>query len=158
MRLPSSCFLLLIALAGCTVSVSTEPPAAPPPLVAGTPAQQQDAFAAAKEIVHTLDRGDFAGAWDQSSSTFKGMAAKPVFVTMMGATRGKLGKPSPRGAPKIGFGEQVDANGPKGEFAVVEVETHFGKKAIVEKVVLVRESGQWKLVGYFMRSTTSHQF
>ena len=86
---------LLVLLAGCNFSFSTEPPPAVPPLTEGTPEQQETALQAAKAIVHTLDRGEFDVAWEQSSSLFKGMAAKPLFVTMMSSTRGKLGKPAP---------------------------------------------------------------
>lgn len=148
---------LLVLLAGCNFSFSTEPPPAVPPLTEGTPEQQETALQAAKAIVHTLDRGEFDVAWEQSSSLFKGMAAKPLFVTMMSSTRGKLGKPAPRSTSRLGFGDQVDVNGPKGEYAIVEVDTTFGKKLIVEKVVLVREASQWKLAGYFMRSTSSYR-
>jgi hypothetical protein len=154
---PWLAFALLVLLAGCTVSVSTEPPPAVPPLTEGTPEQQKEVLKVAKAIVHTLDRGEFDAAWEQSSNQFKTMAAKPVFVTMMTSTRGRLGKPAPRSTSRLGFGEQVDFNGPRGEYAIVEVDTTFGKRLIVEKVVLVREAGQWKLVGYFMRTTSNFQ-
>lgn len=150
--------VLLLALSpfvgGCNVQFSTTPPEPLPPLQPGNQAQQQEAFLAAKSIVHGLDRGEFDAVWDASSAQMKSMINKTMFTGVMSATRKNLGKPEPRGAPRIGFASRVDADGPEGAYAVLWIETNFGGKAIAEKVVLVKESGRWKLAGYFMETNT----
>jgi len=152
------CLLLLsIALTGCNVSISTTPPEELPPLTQGTIAQKTDAFEAAKTIVKALDRGQFDQVWDESGETLKGSTYKIAFAKFMSTTRGKLGQPAPRGAPRIGFSKKIDPNLPEGDYSVVEVDTNFSGRIVTEKVVLVRESGHWKLAGYFMRTSRKTQ-
>lgn len=142
-----------MALAGCDFSVSTTTVEALPPATPGTEAQQTEVFEAAKYIVKALDRGEFDQVWENSSETLKDLTYKAVFTKGLSATRGAFDQPSPRGAPRIGFSKKIDPNFPEGDYAVVEVDTDFGGNIVTEKVVLARESGQWKLVGYFMQKT-----
>lgn len=148
-------FFLAAMLLGCNVSISTTPPEKLPPPTSGTAAQQAEAFEAAKAIVKALDRGAFDQVWEQSSQMFKGSTLKVVFTKLMPATRGNLGQPAPRGAPRIAFSKKVDANVPEGDYSIVEVDTNFSGKTVIERLVLTRESGQWKLAGYFMRTSAS---
>ena len=148
-------FLLVIALSGCNVSISTTPPEKLPSPTFGTTAQQAEAFEAAKAIVKALDRGAFDQVWEQSSETLKDSTFEAVFTKLMSATRGKLGQPAPRGAPRIGFSKKIDADLPDGDYSIVEVDTNFSGKVVTEKLVLTRESGRWKLAGYFMRTSAS---
>jgi hypothetical protein len=145
---------LAITLSACNVSISTTPPEKLPPATAGTAERQAEVFEVAKAIVHRLDRGRFDEVWDASSRMLKDATFKPAFAALMSATRGKLGKPDPRGAPRIGFAKKVDVDGPEGDYAIVEVDTTFSGKVVTEKVVLAREGEQWKLAGYFMRTST----
>ncbi len=143
--------LVLWVLCGCNVSVSTTPEkltVAQP----GTARQQAEAFEAAKSVVHAMDRGAFDEVWEGASQTLKNMTFKVVFTKTLSATRGKLGQPAPRGAPRIGFASRIDPGMPEGEFSVVEVDTNFNGSVVTEKVVMAREQGQWKLVGYFMNT------
>lgn len=156
MRVPNPLpFLLVVALSACNVSVSTTPAEKLPSATPGTPTQQAEAFEAAKAVVKALDRGAFDRVWEQSSMTLKDSTFEVVFTKLMSATRGKLGQPAPRGAARIGFLKKIDANLPEGDYSIVEVDTNFGGNIVTEKVVLIRESGQWKLAGYFMRTSAS---
>ncbi len=143
---------LLPMLAGCNIRFSTTPDESLPPIEPGTEVQQREAFEAARSIVKALDRGEFGAVWEASSRQLKDTAGKTVFTTLMSTTRKSLGKPAPRGAPRGGFTSKVDAQGPEGEYAVLWVDTDFGGKTVTEKVVMVKESGQWKLAGYFMNT------
>jgi hypothetical protein len=152
MRVHNLLLVLLMVLTGCNVSISTTPPEQLPPATPGTAAQQTEAFEAAKSIVKALDRGEFEQVWVKSSETLKRSTYQMVFIKAMSATRGKLGQPAPRGAPRIGFTRKIDPNLPDGDYSVVEVDTDFGGKIVTEKLVLTRESGQWRLAGYFMQT------
>jgi hypothetical protein len=146
-----------LALAGCNVDVSTTPPPQLPPATPGTAAQRDEAFQAAKAIVKALDRGEFEQVWESSSGILKRSTHRLAFTSLMSGTRGILGQPAPRGAPRIGFARQIDPGLPEGDYAVIEVDTDFAGTTVAEKIVLARESGQWKLAGYFMNTGTEAQ-
>lgn len=156
MKRPCSAIFLLLALlpffAGCNIRFSTTPDEALPPIEPGTKDQQREAFEAARSIVKAMDRGEFGAVWEASSRQLKDTAGKTVFTTLMSSTRKKLGTPSPRGAPRGGFTSRIDPGGPVGEYAVLWVDTDFSGKTVTEKVVMVKESGQWRLAGYFMNT------
>lgn len=117
---------------------------------AGTEAQNLEAFEAVKGIVHTIDEGQYEQAWENSSQLLKDMVPKFALTNMLSVTRKNLGAPSSRSAPAIGFLEKIDDSHPKGAYSVVEVDTTFGTKVVHEKIVMVKESGTWKLAGYFI--------
>lgn len=143
-----------MAMSGCNASISTTPPEKVPSSP-GTLAEQTEAFEAAKSIVKSLDRKEFDQVWERSSKIMKGTTYKVVFIKLMSTTRSNLGKPAPRGAPRIGFSKTIDPGLPEGDYSIVEVDTNFSGKIVTEKVVLARESGQWKLAGYFMKTAVT---
>lgn len=142
-----------MALTGCNVSVSTGTSDKLPPATPGTSAQQAEALEAAQSIVTAIDRGEFDQVWDHSGQLLRDSTYKVVFVKTMAGTRGNLGQPGSRGTPRVGFAKRIDPNAPEGNYSVVEVDTNFSGRTITEKVILSRESGQWKLVGYFMQTS-----
>jgi hypothetical protein len=146
--------LAALLLGACTVSFNSNNENPLPPPVAGTEAQQAEAFAAAKDIIHAIDRGEYSSVWGNSGELLKNSANEFVFTKMLEVTRGNLGKPEPRGRPRIGFTSKVDQNAPVGEYCVLEVDTDFDGTIVTEKLVLERVSGKWKLAGYFMSSKT----
>lgn len=142
--------LICTLTSGCNVSISTGSDKDQPVATAGTQAQNIEAFEAAKGIVHMIDDGKYEQVWENSSQLLKDMTPQFALTGMLTLTRKNLGTPSPRGAPLIGFLENID--GRKGEFCVVEVDTPFDKKVAHEKIVMVKESGAWKLAGYFINT------
>lgn len=154
MRIHRVLLVLLLALTGCNVSISTTPPEKLPPVTSGTVAQQTEVFTAARSIVKAMDRREFDQVWENSSQILKDSTFKAVFTRLLSATRGELGQPAPRGAPRIGFSRKIDAGLPEGDYSVVEVDTKFSRKTVTEKVILARESGQWRLAGYFMQTSS----
>lgn len=145
-----------LTLASCKVSVNSDNASALPPVTAGTSQQQAEAIRAAKQIILAMDRGEYAKIWADSSDALKQSAGEFVFVNLMKATRGALGKPKPRKQVRMGFTTKVDQDGPTGDYAVVEVDTDFGGSIVTEKVVMQRSAGSWKLAGYFMSSKKSY--
>ncbi len=145
-------FLLLFCTltSGCNFSVSTGADENQHVASPGTEAQNREAFEAAKGIVHMIDDGRYEQVWEDSSQLLKNESPKYAFTKVLSLMRKNLDPPSPRRAPAIGFLDKIDDNIPTGEFSVVEVDTTFGKKVIHEKIVMVKESGAWKLAGYFM--------
>lgn len=143
-------FVLLSCLAGCNFRISTEAPKPLPPATAGTAEQTMAVFTAGKDIVHRIDDGKYDLVWEESSDLMKRTAPKFAMKTTLSSLRKPLGKPSPRGRPAIGFTDNIDWNLPKGEYALMEFDTTFGRKVVHEKLVLSREQGTWKLAGYLI--------
>lgn len=142
--------IAILALASCKVSVNSGDPNPLPPVTAGTSQQREEAIAAAKSIIKTIDRGDYSKVWADSSDLLKDSAGEFVFVNLLKATRGNLGKPKPRNRVRVGFTSRVDPQAPIGEYCVLEVDTDFDGSLVTEKIVMLRSAGTWKLAGYFM--------
>lgn len=151
MKRLSLLLLLSLSLCGCNVSVSTTPGkvVAQP----GTAEQQAEVVRVAQSIIDEMDRGKFESVWDRSSPILKDATFKAFFTGTLAATRGNLGKSKTRGATRVGFSRKFDPNAPEGEYSVVEVDSDIAGTVVTEKFVLVRESRQWKLAGYFINST-----
>ncbi len=145
-------FLLLVCslMSGCEFSVSAGSNKGKIVATPGTEAQNREAFEAAKGIVHMIDDEQYEQVWENSSQLLKNMTPKYALTSTLSLVRKDLGAPSSRGDPAIGFTDKIDDNVPKGEFSVVEADTTFGKKVAHEKIVMVKESGAWKLAGYFV--------
>jgi len=144
--------LALLLMTGCSVSVDSGNEDKLPPAVQGTRSQNLEAFAAAKKIVHAIDREEYSGVWDDSSDILKESVSKFAFTKLLMTTRGNLGKPSPRGNPRIGFSSMIDRNAPTGDYCILIIDTDFNGTIVAEKLVMQRVSGKWKLAGYFMSS------
>jgi len=142
--------LLSMLLCGCRVNVSTEPEKIT--VQRGTDEQRAEVLRATQSIVRDMDKGSFDAVWDRSSQILKDATLKVVFTKALAATRGNLGK-AVRGQTRIGFSRKIDPNAPEGDYAVVEIDSSFDGTTVTEKVVLARESREWKLAGYFMSST-----
>lgn len=142
--------LIMLSIGACTFSVDSNSENELPPAVAGTQQQQDDAFNAAKDIIHAIDRGQYSKVWDDSSDIIKNNTNKFLFTKMLQGIRGNLGKPKPRGNPSIGFASKIDHNLPEGEYCILIIDTDFNGKIVTERVVMQRVSEKWKLAGYFV--------
>ena len=139
---------LLSMLAGCNIRFSTTPQETLPPPEPGTEAQRLEINEAAELVVAALDRREFDAVWEASGRQFKDSTGKTAFTTSLSIIRKQFEKPDSRQVAQIGFADQVDPGGQKGEYGIVWFDTTFGDKAASEKVVMQKESGQWKLAGY----------
>lgn len=144
-------FLLVfsVMLAGCNIRFSTTPEVQLPPPEPGTEAQRLEINEVAESIVAALDRGEFDAVWEASGRQLKGSAGKRTFSGTLSVIRKQFQTPDSRQVAQIGFANQVDPGGPKGEYGIVWFDTTFGDTSVSEKVVMEKESGQWKLAGYF---------
>lgn len=146
--------ILALAMSGCNLRVSTEPPRPLPLATAGTEAQWMEVFTAGKDVIHRIDDGKYDLVWEDSSAIMKKSSPKFAFRTLLSTTRKPLGKPSPRGTAAIAFTDNIDWNLPRGDYALMEFDTRFGSKVVHEKAVFSREQGRWKLAGYFFTIRT----
>jgi hypothetical protein len=151
-KLPAAVCLLL-ALSGCSVSVDTNAPVALPAPTQGTQAQREEALAAARSHLALIDAHRYQESWQQTGPVLRGTINEFMWTNMLRATRG-LGTPTERQVRGGGFSTQVDPGGPLGDYAFVVFQSRSGDATLAEKVVMERDQGTWKIIGYFLRRHT----
>lgn len=143
--------LALVAVAlGLNAPASAPAASAPPPAVQAGPGQAEAAAAAASWLA-LLDRGDWTGSWEAASALFKTQVSAANWATTVGQVRGPLGAVTSR-TPLAAEYSTALPGAPAGEYWVIPSRTAFANMAAAtETVVLVREGGDWKVIGYFVR-------
>ena len=143
--------LALVAVAlGLNAPASAPAASAPPPAVQAGPGQAE-AAAAATSWLALLDRGDWTASWEAASALFKTQVSAADWATTVGQVRGPLGAVTSR-TPLAAEYSTALPGAPAGEYWVIPSRTAFANMAgATETVILVREGGDWKVIGYFVR-------
>jgi hypothetical protein len=107
---------------------------------------------AAESWLALVDKGDYAGSYDQAASLFKSAVTKADWQQKIKAARDPLGKMLSR---KVKFVEYTTSlpGAPDGQYVVIQYDTSFeNKKSAVETVTpMLDKDGQWRVSGYFVR-------
>jgi hypothetical protein len=140
--------LALALLGGCNVSYSPDEKAQMPATSSGTPAQQAEADAAARGFLALIDAGQYDTTWERAGSALKASSSKLTWTSALKAAS-LLGHPEQRSLEGFGFTSRVDLAAPVGEYVLVQYKTRSGNVTFTEKVVMQKEQGAWKIVGYF---------
>jgi hypothetical protein len=100
-----------------------------------------------------VDKGDYAGSYDQASSTFKTAIGKDDWVQKLRAGRAPLGKVVSRKLKSADFTTQLPG-APDGQYVVIQYDTSFeNKQSAVETIVPMvdKKDRQWRTSGYFVK-------
>ena len=118
------------------------------------PAQPKPEEAAGKSAqawLALIDKGDYAGSWDEASSFFKKAVTKDQWAQAMNGVRAPLGAVASR---KLKSAQQTTSlpGAPQGQYVVMQFDASFAnKKAAVETVTfMLDQDGQWRAAGYFI--------
>lgn len=149
MKLLASGFLLLLVLTGCTVSFSPQPQADLPKPTAGTASQQAEAAGAARHYLALIDNKEYDKTWDQAGPALRSTTSKVMWTSVLKAGSRALGSPAKREIEGFGFTTKVDAAVPAGDYVMVQFKSRSGNTTLTEKVVMQKEQGSWKIIGYF---------
>lgn len=142
--------VVLLLLSACTVSFNPPNAQQLPEPTAGTETEQREAVKAARGYLEMIDRGEYKAIWRDAGPLLRDMTNETAFITtlkVMKKTFALLPGRKPKG---LGFNTQVDPGGPVGEYVVVIFEAKVGNLTATEKVVMQKEQGKWKIVGYFI--------
>lgn len=121
-----------------------------PPATA-TPADEQAAVTAAKTWLALVDKGQIGQAWDSSASFLKSAAPKQQFVNQVKPIRDAFGKVLSRTLKGKQFTKTVPG-APDGEYVIIQFDTTFEKKKdAVETITPMKDKGQWRVSGYFIK-------
>jgi hypothetical protein len=124
---------------------------------AGTSARPDEAIVekaqkAARVWLEQVDKGDYAGSWDEASELFKTKVSKEQWEKAVRSVRGPLGELR---AGKLQSAEYMKElpGVPDGEYVVIQYETSYENKASATETVtpMLDKDGQWRVSGYFIR-------
>ena len=102
-----------------------------------------------QEVLRLLDSDEAGAVWDDASQTLQQSAPRAAFVARLKSMRDAVGELQERTAKGIGFVTNMP-DAPPGYYAGAFFESRFARATVEEKVVFVRQDGQWRVSGYFM--------
>jgi DNA-binding CsgD family transcriptional regulator len=107
--------------------------------------------AAAHKWAELLDTARWDESWRSAATLFRSQVPANAWVSQVRSVRHPLGAVSSRALQSATKATSLPG-APEGEYEILQFRTHFaGKSDAVETIVLVRESGGWKVSGYFIR-------
>jgi hypothetical protein len=139
--------LLPLLLGGCKVAHAPDAQGELPAPTSGTAERQAEAAAAARGYLALIDAKQYDKTWEQAGSALKAMTSQFMWTSALKAAS-LLGRPDARTIEGFGFTSQVDPGGPIGDYVLVQFKTRSGATTLTEKVVMQKEQGTWKIVGY----------
>lgn len=121
-------------------------------VVMANDSDENEALAAAKSWLSSVDKAEYGQSWEQAAELFKSAVKKEQFVVSLEASRGAMGQVSLRTVKSRQFARSLPG-APDGEYLVIQFDTSFEKKAAAtETVTPMREKdGTWKVSGYYIR-------
>ena len=118
--------------------------------------KEEAAKEAALEWLAFVDRGDYAGSWEQAGKLLQAAITKEGWAAAGQSARGQVTTLVPgidfstRGLITARYAVDIP-NAPPGEYVIAQYAvTHAGQK-IIETVSLQLEGEVWKVVGYFVQ-------
>jgi len=98
-----------------------------------------------------VDKGQYAESWSRTGSYFQAQVTQDAWVTRIGPVRAPLGAVKSRNLRSVDYIKSLPG-APDGDYAIVKYDTEFANKSqSTETVAMVRERGEWRLVGYFIK-------
>lgn len=121
------------------------------PNVVAAPADEAQAVAAAKSWLELVDKGAIGQAWSQSAPFLKTAAPKQKFIAQVKPLRDAFGKVLSRTLKSKTYTTSAPG-APDGEYVIIQFDTSFeNKKNAVETITPMKDKGQWKVSGYFIK-------
>lgn len=138
----SLALLVLSSLPG-TAPAPASAPATLPTVTLSTPATETAAVQSARQWLALVDKGDWNGSWNATGQAFKSLNTSERWADVSRSVRTPLGALVSREL----IGEENVPAPPYG-YQVVKFRTSYANKAgAIETLSLVREGGEWRVVG-----------
>ena len=117
---------------------------------ASTQASAAASLEAARSFVRAVDAGEYEDSWAMAGSLFQSQVTAQQWADTVRPVRAQVGAVRSRSFAKVTATTQLPGT-PAGNYEVVEFRSDFEKRpGAVETVVLAKEDGAWKTVGYFI--------
>jgi hypothetical protein len=107
---------------------------------------------AAEAWLATIDNGQYAQSWSQSSELFRNAITQDKWVSAMEGVRKPLGKLVSRTVISTQTATNLPG-APDGQYAVMQFNTSFASKQSAMETVtfMLEKNGQWKAAGYYIK-------
>ena len=98
-----------------------------------------------------VDQQKYGESWDAAAKLFQDTVARDMWKDALDAAREPLGKLVSRRL-KSAESRTSPPGAPDGKYVIIQYDTSFEKKSIVETVTPMQEAdGSWKVSGYFIK-------
>ncbi len=139
--LPVFICLLSISIVGCTTQSGSKSKEV-------RRADENSARAAALAWVELLDAKHYAEAYSEQASRLRLSSTEAQFVRSMKGRRAPFGRVLKRSFNGAAFTQKL-VGAPDGNYETILFKTFFEHKTVAaERVILTKESGDWKIVDY----------
>ncbi|WP_312146113.1 DUF4019 domain-containing protein [Brevundimonas sp.] len=148
--------LLMFAIAAAALFISLTGTGSPAPVpsqaaAAATQAVTPDVAEGAATWLALLDNGAWAESWQAGGAMFRSQVTEADWVTAVRSAREPIGAFVSR-TPQSAERTNSLPGAPDGEYWMVQYQTAFANRQdATETVVLAREGGDLKVIGYFVR-------
>lgn len=143
--------IAVIALALTTLSPSSAPQLGKVTQASASSAVSSPAAAPAKAWTEMLDKQQWAESWSASGSYFQSQITAAQWAKTAKSVREPLGTISSRTLVQQTRATELPG-APAGDYEILAFRSDFSKRSgVVETVILVKEAGSWRVVGYFVR-------
>ena len=116
-----------------------------------SPQGEMDVEPQAATWFERIDAGDAHGSWELAGKVFHAATSPERWGDQLRAARGPLGPLTSRALAVEQYLNGIPG-APPGEYVIRQYHSVYGgTKAVVETLTLCRESGGWRVVGYFIR-------
>lgn len=143
---------IILFLAAITLAASTL--AQPKSAVQTSYYQLAEAEHAVYTTLRLMDSGNHRELWKRAGNKARGGLTESAWIETVTAMRKTFGSYRDRKAERSGFSDQMDG-GEKGLVYGVIFQTQFSSMAAEEKVIMTFEAGEWKLAGYFLKTSAT---
>lgn len=110
-----------------------------------------EAEAEARQWLELVDDKNYDESWAQASTLFQAKVTKQDWSDAVTSVRGSLGKIVSRNLKSATYATALPG-APDGEYVVLVFETTFdNSRFAVETVTPMKDSGNWRVSGYFIR-------
>ncbi len=113
---------------------------------------QKLAVANCAEWLKLVDRGDFSGSWQNSSSYFRSLVPEDKWTATIESVRKPLGAVTGRKLQSVTHMSSMPG-APDGEYFVIVYDTSFEHKATATETVtpMLDKDGSWLVAGYYIK-------
>jgi Protein of unknown function (DUF4019) len=110
--------------------------------------REKEARAAALHWLHLVDAGDYAQAYEEEPAHLRASTTEAQFIRSMEGRRAPFGQVLSRKFIGAAFTRKLTGS-PDGRYESILFRTSFEHKAVAaERVILTRDSRQWRVVDY----------
>ena len=148
MKLITIYLAILFSIAGCNVSFNTENKTTPSNVSSGTSEQQAEAESAARSYLAMIDQKQYKETWLQVGPALSAQLNEFTWVNTLTLTRKAFDGGANRQVEGFAFTPQIEPHVPVGEYVLVQFKDIAGNVTTTEKVVMQKDGGKWKIVGY----------